>query len=418
MSWLFLVVAVGSALLTFNLFRPAHGSHMLSGTTFVAGWLIGELVVHHIVWEALAMLAFIALGAVHGWPGWLALGLMFSAWLGLWISLWQSLRAPKVIDAAIEEGLGVKPGDSVAPELEQRMREPLPRTHLLRPFRFGDSAVEVIEDIPYAERGGARNLLDIHRPRHLQARAPVVLQIHGGAWVMGHKRQQALPMLTDLASRGFVCVSANYRLSPRATFPAQLIDVKMALVWIRLHIAEYGGDPDCVVVTGGSAGGHLAALLALTPNRPEYQPGFEGVDTRVQGCMPFYGVYDLAGISDAPPSPALIGLWERSVLKQPHATARAAFEEASPFKHLSADVPPFFVVHGSHDSLVPVRGARSFVAALRRESHAPVVYAELPMAQHAFDIFHSIRTHELIRGVHRFLTYVVSQHQREQRGAA
>jgi acetyl esterase/lipase len=418
MSWLFLVVAVGSALLTFNLFRPTHGSLWLSGATFVAGWLMGELIVHHIVWQTLAIVAFIALGALHGWPGWVALGLMVSSWLGLWISLLQSLRAPKVIEAAIEQGLGGAARDSMPQELAARLRVPLPRTQLLRPFRFGHPEVEVIHDIPYAERGGARNWLDIHRSRQRQGLAPVVLQIHGGAWVMGHKRQQALPLLTDLASRGFVCVAANYRLSPRATFPAQLIDVKMALVWIRLHIAEYGGDPDCVVVTGGSAGGHLAALLALTPNRPEYQPGFEGIDTHVQGCMPFYGVYDLAGISDAPPGPPLIALWERSVLKQPHATARGAFEEASPFKHVSADVPPFFVVHGSHDSLVPVRGARSFVAALKRVSRSPVVYAELPLAQHAFDLFHSIRTHELIRGVHRFLAYVVSQHQREQRGAA
>src|SRR4029450_4266482 len=66
-----------------------------------------------------------------------------------------------------------------------------------------------------------------------------------------------------------------------------------ALRWIRERMAEYGGDPDFVVVTGGSAGGHLAALLALTPNDPEFQPGFEDVDTSVTACVPFYGVYDL-----------------------------------------------------------------------------------------------------------------------------
>src|SRR5690349_8675258 len=95
-----------------------------------------------------------------------------------------------------------------------------------------------------------------------------------------------------LASLGWVCVAINYRLSPRATFPDHIIDVKRAIAWVKANIAEYGGDPDFVVITGGSAGGHLSALAALTPNDPEYQPGFEDADTTVQACVPFYGVYD------------------------------------------------------------------------------------------------------------------------------
>ena len=87
-------------------------------------------------------------------------------------------------------------------------------------------------------------------------------------------------------------MTANYALSPKATFPDHLIDVKRALAWVKEHIAEYGGDPGYVVISGGSAGGHLSSLAALTPNRPEYQPGFEAVDTTVQACVPFYGVYD------------------------------------------------------------------------------------------------------------------------------
>ena len=97
----------------------------------------------------------------------------------------------------------------------------------------------------------------------------MLFQIHGGGWVIGSKNEQALPLMYHLARAGWVCVSVDYRLSPQATFPDHLVDCKRALAWVREHVAEYGGDPDFVVVTGGSAGGHLAALVALTPNDAE-----------------------------------------------------------------------------------------------------------------------------------------------------
>ena len=103
----------------------------------------------------------------------------------------------------------------------------------------------------------------------------MLVYIHGGAWVIGDKREQGIPMMHELAQRGWVCVAINYRLSPRATWPAHIVDCKRAVAWVREHIAEYGGDPGFIAVSGGSAGGHLSALLALTPNEPEWQPGFE-----------------------------------------------------------------------------------------------------------------------------------------------
>src|SRR2546421_8998590 len=121
--------------------------------------------------------------------------------------------------------------------------------------------------------------------------------------MVGDKGQQALPLMLHLAAEGWVCVAANYRLSPRVAFPEHLLDCKLALRWIRENIAEYGGDPEFVVVTGGSAGGHLAALIALTPNDPEFQPGFENVDTSVTaGVAVFRGLQPPAGVR--PPRPA------------------------------------------------------------------------------------------------------------------
>ena len=120
----------------------------------------------------------------------------------------------------------------------------------------------------------------------------MLFQVHGGGWTMGKKEGQAEPLMAHLAERGWVCVAANYRLSPRATWPDHLVDVKKALAWTKATIAQYGGDPDFVVITGGSAGGHLSSLAALTPHVSDFQPGFEEADTSVAAAVPFYGIYD------------------------------------------------------------------------------------------------------------------------------
>src|SRR5262249_8773350 len=152
---------------------------------------------------------------------------------------------------------------------------------------------------------------------------------------------------------GWVCVSINYRLSPKATWPDHLVDCKHALAWVREHIADYGGDPDLVCVTGGSAGGHLAPMVALTANDPRYQPGFDAADTSVAACVPFYGVYDFldlfAGGGQGEKAARLVARW---VMKTTPAEDPEAFEDASPIHHVSASAPPFFVIHGSADNLV------------------------------------------------------------------
>ena len=121
-------------------------------------------------------------------------------------------------------------------------------------------------DISYGEFG-SRNHLDIWRRPDLDrsGRAPVLLQIPGGAWMVGNKRGQAHPLMSHLAELGWICVAINYRLSPRSTWPDHIVDVKRAIAWTKEHIAEYGGDPDWIAITGGSAGGHLSSLAALTP---------------------------------------------------------------------------------------------------------------------------------------------------------
>lgn len=273
-------------------------------------------------------------------------------------------------------------------------------------------------NISYGPYGSA-NHLDIWRRPDLDrnGKAPVLFQVPGGGWVTGNKRGQAHPLMSHLAELGWICVAINYRHSPRNTWPDHIVDVKRALAWVKTHIAEYGGDPDFIAITGGSAGGHLSSLAALTPNDPRFQPGFEDVDTRVQAAVPFYGVYDFTRFEDAM-HPSMPELLEKMVMKQPHATNFEAYADASPVNYVAADAPPLFVLHGTNDSLVPVEQARAFVSKLRDVSTQPVVYAELPLAQHAFDMFGSARAAHAAVAVEQFLAEVYTDWQTGSEGGA
>ena len=220
-----------------------------------------------------------------------------------------------------------------------------------------------------------------------------MVYVHGGGWVIGEKREQGKPMMFELVARGWVCVAINYRLSPKATWPDHIVDVKRALAWVKHHIADYGGDPGFIAISGGSAGGHLCALAALTAGDPAFQPGFEEADTAVQACVPFYGVMDLTSSPEGSAifGPGLVEMLEKTVMKVKEAEHPEVFRAASPTYRVHPGAPPFFVLQGENDTLVPVQMARTFVERLRAVSESPVAYAELPLAQHAFDVVASLR---------------------------
>ncbi len=278
------------------------------------------------------------------------------------------------------------------------------RRQLLSPFRMRGDDVEVVRDLAYGD--DRRHRLDVYRHRDAPPGSPVVFQIHGGAWVVGDKRQQGQPLLHHLAARGWIGVAPNYRRSPRATFPDHLIDVKRALAWVRTHGSEYGADPGFVAATGGSAGGHLAALLALTPNHPSYQPGFETVDTSVSACVPLYGVYDFLDQHGVRGRAAMRPFLERLIMKCSPTACHETWEAASPINQVRPDAPPFFVVHGGHDTLAWVEDARWFVEALRAVSQSPVLYAELPHTQHAFDVMYTVRAAYVVDAITRWLEHL------------
>ncbi|MDO3402911.1 alpha/beta hydrolase [Mycolicibacterium neoaurum] len=263
----------------------------------------------------------------------------------------------------------------------------------------------VHETARYGPHGA--NLADVWMRPDLprDGKAPVLLQVPGGAWMIGMRRPQAYPMLSRLAEHGWICVSIGYRISPKHTWPDHIVDVKRAIAWVRENIAEYGGDPESVYITGGSAGGHLTALAALTPNDPKWQPGFEHVDTSVAAAVPIYGRYDW--FTDTGSGRAeFVAILQKFIVKLPFATNRQVYLDASPISLVHADAPPFFVLHGADDSVIPVQEGRDFVAALRAVSKAPVIYAEIPHAQHAFDFFGSAHGHNTAAAVERFLNWL------------
>lgn len=410
LPFLFLLATLWGAMFTWNALRPARRWWPLVGAGFFASWMTGELAPHHLFWQAIATALFLWAGALAGWPGWVALGLVLGSWAGLVILVMEARKARAVMAEALREGLGDGYEEEIAPELRAHLDETWGVRQRLFPLPIWDRRVEVIRNIVYRRVDGVKLRLDVYRPRVRPGPCPVVLHVHGGAWMIGSKDDQGKPLAYRLAAHGWVVVSANYRLSPRFAWPAHIVDVKAAIRWIREHGAEYGADPDFLAITGGSAGGHLSALAALTPGDPEYQPGFEGADTTVQACVPFYGVYDFTDRRGIWRRSLLRRMLERQIVKKRYSEAPEEFDRASPMSRVREDAPPFFVVHGTRDTLVPVAEARLFVELLRARSRSPVLYAELPGAQHAFEVFPSRRTGHALAGVERFLAWALSRH--------
>ncbi|MBV9832506.1 MAG: alpha/beta hydrolase fold domain-containing protein [Marmoricola sp.] len=404
------------AALAANAVRPAR-SRYGAIPAFFAGWMATELAPQWLAVTALDAAAELTVRRRRGGkrhPDTLGLALAAGTAATLGYVILNAARSATHVETTLRRDLGEDYLDELeeapsAEELKTSLRE------LVHPFKMTKPGVEVIRDVNYTA-GGSRARLDIYRPADQDLRdAPVLVQVHGGGWTIGSKEQQGLLLMNAMAQRGWVCVAMNYRLAPKHPFPAQIVDVKKAIAWTREHIASYGGDPSYLVVTGGSAGGHLAALAALTPGDAEYQPGFEDADTSVAGCVPFYGVYDLAGLTgDRPAEELRDGFLAPWVFKKDPVADREAFVKASPLAHVSADAPDFFVLHGTNDSLVDVRQARAFVEKLKEVSKRTVTYAEFPGTQHAFEVFGSIRSHHVIKAVERWLLHHHALWTREQ----
>lgn len=336
-------------------------------------------------WLVLASTSLaVAEGDVDSVGGWVAFGVATLTVLGLAVVAWRSWQSRPAVERALSVALGPGWRSAIDARLNARLRQRLPYARiLLGPWLFRRRDVERVADIAYGD-GGSHNLLDVFRHRSRPSTGPTLVYLHGGGFVSGRKNREARPLLYRLASQGWVCVSANYRLSPEVSFPDHLIDVKRVIAWVRRHGPKYGADTSVLFLAGSSAGGHLASMAALTPADRAFQPGFEAADTSVTAAICLYGCYG------------------------PVATSQGA--ASSPQSYLRSDAPPFFVAQGDRASFTPefVDQARQFVQRLRQVSSNPVVYAELPGGQHSFDLFHSVRFDTVVDGIDAFTAWVRS----------
>ncbi|MFG2003708.1 alpha/beta hydrolase [Spirillospora sp. NPDC048911] len=379
----YLIPVVLGALGTLFALAPVRRPRPLAGLSYYLGLAVNELPFFVAVYwlGAPTALAF-AQGDIDSAGGWAAVALAAVTVSGLAVVAQRARGERDRIERAMAEGLGTGWRAAIDADLAEglRRRPPLARILLLPVFRRRRD-VRRVAGLAYGD-AGRRNLLDVYHHRARPSGAPVLIHVHGGGYSGGRKNSQSLPLIYRLAGRGWVCVSANYRLRPEFQHPDHLIDLKKVIAWVREHAHEYGADPATLFVAGSSAGGHMAALAALTRSDPAFQPGFEDADTSVTGAI-------------------CLNSWYRSYYDQG--------PESAPGSHITADAPPFFLAHGDKDTLVPVEHARHFAGQLRRNSAAPVVYAELKGGHHAFDLFHSLRFEAVVDAVEAFTARVAGR---------
>lgn len=240
----------------------------------------------------------------------------------------------------------------------------------------------VHRDIPYVTNGHERQKLDLYLPKS-EKKLPVIIWIHGGAWLAGSK-DYFVPL--EYLADGYAMASINYRLSQHAIFPAQIQDCKAAVRWLRANAQKYSLDPNCFGAWGPSAGGHLAAMLGTTGDVNTFDVGEHlSVSSRIQAAVDYFGPTDFLQmdehrtpddmIHNEPKSPEsqLIGGDIRDNLEK---VARA-----NPITYVTKDDPPFLIVHGDSDPLVPHHQSELLETALRKAG-VPVSFHTVKGAGH------------------------------------
>ncbi len=219
--------------------------------------------------------------------------------------------------------------------------------------------------------------LDLVAPADVPASARVFVYVHGGGWTNGDPQRQARDLYHALALAGWVVLAIRYPLAPGAAVEEQIDTVQSAIRWARTELADLGVTASAVAIGGGSAGGHLATMAAFTPVDDE---------TRVDACVGIYAIYDMANRNRTRAH------WNTI----PHVVMQATVEEESeryrslsPLDRIHDDTPPMLIVHGTHDTLVPIGEGEQFADALRAAGR-PVELVSIEGAQHAFDAVSSI----------------------------
>ena len=413
-TFLFIFWTLASVFLTVNVFRPlakrSNSSFRAILVSFVLSWLVGDLLPHWILLNAGILLLF-SYSEIYSQPlGWGGLLVHFSGWTILMLRLWIMLNLPERLEQQMEAYLGVQWQKIYPSPLAPRSIFEVDWHSWFNPNKvIDDPRIEIIRDQVFHQQAGFQLKLDIYRPHNTKKKHPGILQIHGGAWITGSKRQASF-LMSRMAARGWVCFSVSYRFSPDIVFPEHLIDVKHALRWIRNNAEEHGLDSNFIIATGGSSGGHLAAMTALTQNQAEFQPGFEKTDTSIQGCVPFYGVFNFSEpFDERTPFPAKARVLQMLCGGTPE-TQPDRYQQITPANWISGKTPPFLLIQGETDALISATETQAFWEVLQAHKVKDSVFLRLPLVEHAFDIFPTLTAQCIVPTIERYLIMLHQNH--------
>ena len=222
-------------------------------------------------------------------------------------------------------------------------------------------------DLPYVTGGRERQKLDLYLPGRPEA-TPLIIWVHGGAFMMGSKDDD-VPL--DYLAEGYAIASINYRLSQQALFPAQIEDCKAAVRWLRARAKKFNLDSERFGAWGASAGGHLVAMLGVTGQVTEFETGENlAVSSRVQAVVDYFGPTDFIQMDDhrlpdgqvhnLPDSP------ESLLVGGPIQEMKDRAAKANPITYVTKNAPPFLIIHGDHDPLVPHHQSELLAVALKK----------------------------------------------------
>jgi acetyl esterase/lipase len=257
-----------------------------------------------------------------------------------------------------------------------------------------------LRDIEYAQAGGQALTLDLYLPKATKG-PPLIVWVHGGAWRAGSKKDMPLGRLVE---RGYAVASVDYRLSPVAPFPAQVHDLKAAIRFLRAKAGDYGYDARRFAIAGGSAGGHLAALVGVTNGDKALEGDigeYDGESSDVQAIVSFYGMSNLTTIlTQSTPHGLKVRVPALQLLLggQPDEKPELA-RQASPVFHVDDRDPPLLLLHGDQDQQAPINQSHELEGAYKRVNR-PVTFLVLHGAAHGGRVFYD---EERIQAVDEFL---------------